>query len=535
MQPNQLTNGPSRYELAIVNSTASDVFAAHRGFDFPETFAPSFSLDVLVDDYLSQQDLETKRAYKVDDALRLDAVEEIFKHVTDCHEYAKVWEARVEGEKTNDYLKAQNLAKRLYTKIEERLIRSSTPRFRLFDTDEPTPEMVALIDEELDQAAEVFSKKYYDEQDRLAAERKDGLPPEELRGQEDGLKLFQQWLTDPSVALDQVALIRKHFEEGTAKRDGEPLSEAYVRGVEFAFHEARVEREMLDYVHQTDAERLAAKEKDALAHAETVRDKKTLDEIEGTVADVLAANNATTPQERERAAQSASEQIKQEKEKTNMSSNFGPSGNFGTRTYTTNKTTPGASQNKSGETRPDAGFHNYDVLPDGDQLHGETVAPGLADPADTEDVVYRPHKTGAAPREQKSNMDRMHDAQRNYPKQGKQAAQGMQAGIAMGRVTLLPDPEEVEVQKVNFKRRPGRWFKTKVTAFYLRHRKSANILAKLTAFIALQLGVSTLAGRFEFKEDRHFVQMVLMTVMGFVLTSSLAKDGVPVGNAAFII
>lgn len=537
MSPNHLPEGTTHYELMLTERVTRDLMADHRDIQYDEEFKPSFPLSVLIDDYLDNQDLPTKEAYKDDIILRNHAVEEIFSYAKDCHEYKAVWDARLKGQETGDYYEAERLVGRIRGKIEQRLLTAANPKVSLYDVDDPSAALEALLEAEIDKDAEMFSKQHYDEQERLDALREqDDYAEQKLKGESEALQYYEQWKSFPVENENEVKRIREFFDSGQETKFGEKISEVYVLALERKFAELCLQHEFRELAEETHNAAVAAKEK--IAKGSTVRTE--LPDGQQTIDDVIAQNAEATPEEKAQRTAAAENNIKSEKGKeknmgTGTTQKPSPTGGS-SRNFRGNNGGPAGQHQKSGngDARVDAGFFNYDILPDGDQLQQEP-APGLSEPPPPDDGIFRPHQASAAAREQKSNMDRMHEAQRNYPKQGKQAAQGVQAGIAIGRVLTLPDPEEVEVQKVRFKRRPGRWLKMKLTAFYLRHRKSVNIVAKMTAFIALQLGVGTLAGRFEFKEDRHFVQMVIMTVMGMVLTSSLAKDGVPVGNAAFIL
>lgn len=534
MQHNHLPDGTTHYELMLTERTAVDVYADHRSIQHGESFSPSYPLASLVADYIAEQDLETRAAFKDDVVLRNAAVDYLFGLAKDANEYDRVWEARVEGEKTNDFRKAERLAAHLRGKIEQQLMNAGKKKLTLYGN----AEQEAIIAAKVEKHAEFHSKKYYDRQaylDNLTRSEDYAFQKEEAT--DEAKRLVERWLVDPIGVQQELKEIRIAYEKGEMLRDGpragEFVNEAYLLVLEREFARRTFQHQTQEYIEEAQAQVEAGRF--GVAKGSPIRDE--VPDGQQSIEDVIEANNAMTDEEKGRLNAAAAEKLAAEKAKaTSQPSSPG--------TTSSRNTRPGGPtgathqpQKPKGEARVDAGFYNYDMLPDGDQLFQEE-SPGLGAPPDEDDGIIRPHRRKPDPVEKKSNMDRVRDAQRNYPKLGKQQAQAVQAGAALGRVYTLPDAEEIEagtLPNVKFKRRPGRWLKVKATAFYLRHRKSVNVVAKLTAFIALQLGAATLAGRFEFKEDRHFVQMVLMTVMGFVLTSSLAKDGVPVNNAAFII
>lgn len=520
MPNKRLPDSRTHYEVALANSVERNMLSHHRALDFEEKFDPSYPIAVLIEEYIEKQDLEFRQALRTNDMLRMNAVDEIFGFAKDSHEYQPIWEARVRGEEKGDFYEAERLVKRLRARIEQELINADRTNIRLFDTDEPTDEMIAMLEDDLDEASSVLDNEMYERQKKRAEEFANGLSEAELKGREEGAKYFEQWLTDPAYATAEVARIRKHFEDKTENLEGKTLDEAYVRGVEFAFNTRVTEYEGVQSARQAEQR---AKEAESVANKPNQTDGATLDEV-------ISSNSNATKEEQDSRTAASAEKMKAEKEKKPVSSSaysaYGTKPSYGASAA---KTTNSANTNVN---RSDAGFRDYQSIPDGDELDNDLEESLTIDTA-PEDMIYRAQKPQVT--KPKGKINQMKRVRKENPKLGKNYGEGMQYGIGIGRNLILPDAEEVDVKKVNFKKRPWRWVKTNVSALYRRHRKSANIVIKLTAFIALQLGVSTMTGRFEFKEDRHFVQMVLMTVFGFLLTSSLAKDGVPVGNAAFIL
>ena len=521
--PSRVPDTRAHYEIALANGFERNMLAEHRAIDVGEQFTPNFNISTLITDYIAEQDLEFRQALKTNEILRRNAVDEIFKFAKDSIEYQPIWEARVKGEQTGDYYESEKLVKQLRAKIEQELMHADRAHIDIFDTDEPTPEMIAMLEDEMDEASSILDSEMYEKQRKRAKEFAEGLSEKELRGREHGEKFFQQWLTDPAFVMGELKKLRKHFEDEVKNADGETMDEAYIRGVEFAFNNRKVEHEGVQSARQ--AEQRAK---------ETIESEKAKqqDPNAATLDDVIQANAQTSKEEQDARTAASAEKIKAEKEKKPVgnTSNFTRPTFAGNGTKSTTTTNTNTNQNRS-----DAGFINYDTEPDGDELDNgvEEEEEFLTIDTAPEDMIYRAQRP--APQKPKGNINKMKQVRKDNPKLGKNFGNGMQYGIGLGRNLILPDAEEVEVKRVNFKKRPWRWVKTQVSALYRRHRKSANIVLKLTAFVALQLGISTMTGRFEFKEDRHFVQMVAMTMFGFLLTSSLAKDGVPVGNAAFIL
>lgn len=523
MQPSRIPDTRAHYEIALANGFERNMLAAHRAIDVGEQFSPNFPIAQLIKDYIAEQDLEFRHALKTNEILRRNAVDEIFEFAKDSHEYQPIWEARIKGEEKGDFYESDKLIKQLRATIEHELMNADRANINIFDTDDPTPEMIAMLEDDLDEASSILDSEMYEKQKKRAQEFKDGLSEVELRGREHGEKYFEQWLTDPAYVMNELKRIRKHFEDKVENAEGETMDEGYIRGIEFAFQKRKAEHEGWESARL--AEQRAKEAAGPTSQTQQEPGASTLD-------DVIQANAQTSKEEKDARTAASAEKIQAEKEKKNVSSTYNngyakPSFSGGAQ-----KTSSGTSTNN--QNRSDAGFLNYDTMPDGDEFEEETgTEPELTLDTAPEDMIYRAQRP--APEKPKGKINKMKQVRKDNPKLGKNMGNGMQYGIGLGRNLILPDPEEVEVKRVNFKKRPWRWVKTNVSALYRRHRKSANIVLKLTAFVALQLGVSTMTGRFEFKEDRHFVQMVAMTMFGFLLTSSLAKDGVPVGNAAFIL
>lgn len=519
--PSRVPDTRAHYEIALANGFERNMLADHRAIDVGEQYTPNYSITTLIADYIAEQDLEFRHALKTNEILRRNAVDEIFKFAKDSQEYQPIWEARVKGEETGDFYESEKLVKHLRAKIEQELMNADRATIHIFDTDDPTPEMIAMLEEDLDEASSVLDAEMYARQKKRAKEFEEGLSEVELRGREHGEKFFAQWLTDPAFVLGEIKKIRKHFEDKVENAEGETMDEGYVRGVEFAFQKLKAEHEGRESARLAEQR---AKEANNPNASQQGADGTTLD-------DVIQANAQSSKEEKDARTAASAEKIKAEKEKKDVSSSQTA---YSRPTFAASGTkTTSSGSNTNNQNRSDAGFLNYDTMPDGDEFADEEVEPELTIDTAPEDMIYRAQRP--APEKPKGKINKMKQVRKDNPKLGKNMGNGMQYGIGLGRNLILPDPEEVEVKRVNFKKRPWRWVKTQVSAMYRRHRKSANIIMKLTAFVALQLGVSTMTGRFEFKEDRHFVQMVAMTMFGFLLTSSLAKDGVPVGNAAFIL
>lgn len=478
---------PPKHEVGFVNQAPQkrETYIQHHGIQAHETHEPKFPIAVLVEEYIDTLDSESRDILKTDSLAMHNAIADIISHSHESFEYTPIWEARV----NENYKLADRLMLELQSQIRSRLLTAHSARINISDSDLSASEFDDFISSFSEFAG--FEENAYARQEERIKKLEEGPTENELKGIEHGEKFFEEWKTNPAMVEEDLREARNQFASGNSA-----FNEDYIVAVERTFRNMKNEYE----------------------HALNIQKKK-----EASIKLKQEAQSSQTGNEdgvaKQETTDSSTPYSQQKKGENKMASPYSGYGSQSSRTTTTPKA--------------DAGFFNYDELPDGDQLEGTTEVEQEA----IEGTFYKAQEFDENPTTKtRSRLDRMRSVRSDSPKLGKNFAASMQKGIALGRGTELPDADDtIEAKRVNFKRKPLKWLMTRADEMYRRHRKATNMMIKLTAVVAIQLGINTMAGRFEFKEDRHFVQTVFLTMASFFLTQSLKKDGMPVDQAAFVM
>lgn len=518
----------SNYQVALRVTPAErkQSFIQHHLVERDETYEPKFSLNILIDDYAqSTFSPEDKQLIKTDACLLDNAVTNIVMMAKDTYEYESLWQARLD----ENYDLADKLMVDLQSVIKLRLCQTDAAMIDIFDTD-PTDDMLNAFMDGMD-AHDDLDRAMYEDQEKRRKRLIDGKSELELEGERDGIALFERWLTEPArVEKERAALQQERLEQFGPDDD-------YLRG-----HDLMFSRGLSEY-HFEESSKLRRQ------HVEEARKRyhdpifivkeegQSQEDFEETIRQHMARD---TPEAKEERKNKTHENVNAKKEETKVNTTTASTSSTTTNSqYTrpTNQTFGSTGGYRSTTTaqkdrKPgvDEGFIDYSALPDGDQLDvGTETVEALPD------GVYRAMEFEEDQPQTRSRIDRMKQTRKENPKLGKTAGESMQKGIAIGRTFTLPDKEEVKRARVSFKKRPFHFLKHRISEFYRSHRKPMRVMFKMSAFVAVQLGVNMMAGRFELKEDRHFVQMVVLTMMSFYLTQSLNKEGMPVGDRAFVM
>lgn len=522
-----------KYEVAV--ATTNDLrnyqyVIKQMEIQHDEYFEPKYKIDLLVNEYLGQLTVEEIDLLLIDAHMIDRHVKAILELAHESYEYAPIWEARKKGEldRANDMFSA--LQSRVYQKVKN--ANSVRPDLHL---DEMTDaDMDTLI--ELMHQRNVADQEMYAKQQRDMERLRNGKTEDELSGENDGRALYERHANEPAAVEQEYKRIKKERTEEFGPEDD------YLRGFVNGYMELKMAEEQRNLrtrrLHDKyiSEKRLSdqSRAEELLMRTKEFRDfeKAEQEENGATTGSASSASNAST-------ASSSTSSTSSTSSKT-TSSNTSTTSNTNTNPYTKSTGGTGASgynnpygnRGKDKGPQVDDGFFNYADLPDGDQLDSVETPSQEGLPDD----VYRPMEFAEDTPGRKSGIDRMKETRKQNPKLGKTLGEATQKGVALGRTFGLPQSDDtVKKARINFRKKPFRYLRVRATEFFRKHRKPILVMVKLTAFVAIQLGINTMAGRFEFKEDRHFVQAIALTMMSFYLTQSLSKDGLPVSEKAFVM
>ena len=491
-----------------------------------EYFEPKYKIEILVDEYLSQLTVEEIDLLLVDAHMIDRHVKAILELAHESYEYAPIWEARKKGElkKANDLFSA--LQSRVYQKVKN----ANSVKVDL--------QMDDLSEAEMDQFIELMQERNINDQEMYAKQQRDlerirnGKTEDELTGEQDGRALYERHAHEPAAVEQEYKRVKKERTEEFGPEDD------FLRGFINGYMEMKMAEEQRNLRTRRLNDRYVAEKRlndqmraeDLLMKTKEFRDFEQAEKEKNGGTSPSSGASSTTTSSSTSQASTASSTNKSTTSSTTSSTNANP--------YTKTTGSTGGYNNPYGRTgkdkgpQVDDGFFNYADLPDGDQLDTAETPEHEGLPDD----VYRPMEFAEDRTTRKGGIDRMKETRKNNPKLGKTLGEATQKGVALGRTFGLPDADDtVKRARITFRKKPLRYLRVRASEFFRRHRKPILVMTKLTAFVAIQLGINTMAGRFEFKEDRHFVQAIALTMMSFYLTQSLNKDGLPVGEKAFVM